>query len=276
MQPFSKTTLCLASFLSFFSCTAWEYDIANCDPHARDLTKDVCNRLNPDDTACMLYQCDGQTSTCVLSARDFDRDGDAAIECGGHDCNDYDPNIYGNGPNAMCTCTQALVNHSCSVGLSGSACQRDATYICSSNVLDCPTSPGIPEMMYQSAPFQNGTYQSWDWNCDGSIEMACGWKNGTSIVQDCPSVACSGTAAMQISNNDATGLCNNYCASVNSQTACTAASSNPYIYNCQTTSCGGPIGVCYCSWNPNFFGQCVNATCCTAASSSTIGNIYCK
>jgi len=58
-------------------------------------TSDQCEVLNQDHgiaaDACMRYQCSPVDSTCRLGARDADRDGDPAIQCGGHDCDEAIP-----------------------------------------------------------------------------------------------------------------------------------------------------------------------------------------
>lgn len=77
--------------------TAWpgllagcgDYEVQPCDPGVSSLTDDVCNRLNVEGS-CTPYQCDSATRRCVLRPRDFDRDGDPDVACGGRDCDDLD------------------------------------------------------------------------------------------------------------------------------------------------------------------------------------------
>lgn len=69
-----------------------DYAIEQCDPGKTRQADDVCDRLNrtqPD--TCSPFQCDAATRHCVARPRDDDRDGDPSLKCGGHDCDDADP-----------------------------------------------------------------------------------------------------------------------------------------------------------------------------------------
>jgi Putative metal-binding motif len=68
------------------------YDIGRCDlpKGPTSLDDDPCAALDGPSTGCLRYQCDVATGTCSQRALDFDRDGEPAITCGGHDCDDRD------------------------------------------------------------------------------------------------------------------------------------------------------------------------------------------
>lgn len=264
--------LCWALFgLGLSACTAWQYDIESCDPHARDLSKDVCQQLNGVSVGCMIYQCDGQTATCRQSPRDFDRDGDPDTSCGGTDCNDYDPSVFGR-QGDLCTCKPDVVGTTCSVGPPGSACERRAKYACLSGGLTCPATPSAP-MEYQSGA--DPVNSSWDWNCDGKVEAACSWMDPTGRYyrSDCPGTSCTAEQTMRIAMDQSAALCSAFCSPL-PKANCDQPSNKPAVLNCDAqSSCGSRIGVCFCRWDQGFtnpFGSCI------AETYSTIGSIYCR
>lgn len=88
---FARTTFAAAATIAA-GCTfggIGDYETRSCPPAAK-ASDDVCDKLHAAD-ACHPYQCDGEVHRCIARARDDDRDGDPAIACGGHDCDDNDP-----------------------------------------------------------------------------------------------------------------------------------------------------------------------------------------
>jgi hypothetical protein len=75
------------------------YDIPRCDQPKvpTSLDDDPCAALDGPSAGCIRYQCDVATGTCQQRPLDFDRDGDPAINCGGHDCDDHDGRRTGSG-----------------------------------------------------------------------------------------------------------------------------------------------------------------------------------
>lgn len=71
-----------------------DYPIESCAvADGATLIDDPCARLNVSLDGCDLYQCDTATGACESRARDFDRDGEADVACGGSDCDDLDPEV---------------------------------------------------------------------------------------------------------------------------------------------------------------------------------------
>jgi hypothetical protein len=261
--------LCLSLFF-FGACTAWQYEIESCDPNARDLSKDVCHQLNGAALGCVIYQCDGQTSTCRELPRDFDRDGDPDLSCGGTDCNDYDPSVYGR-LGDLCTCKPDVLNTTCSVGQPGSPCERKAKYACLNGSLGCPATPAAPQD-WQSGP--DPMNSSWDWSCDGKIDTACSWMDftGRYFRTDCPPTPCSDGQRMLIAMDQSAMLCGTYCDGLD-KPACDSMANKPAVLNCDVQpNCGSRIGVCHCRWD----GLGPPLGSCIAETYSTIGSIYCK
>jgi hypothetical protein len=252
------------------ACTAWQYEITPCDPNARDLSRDICNTLNAGNTGCMLYQCDGQTSSCREMLRDFDRDGDPDYACGGTDCNDFDRTVFGREGDS-CTCRQSVIGTTCSVGQPDSPCQNFANYTCSANVLSCPATVGAPRD-WSDSPSPRGSY---DWDCDGTTTMACSWVDPTGkyFRTECPSVACTQGQIDQINSRVIGTMCEDYCKTFNNNNdGCNPIGNRPYIFNCNTVpKCGDLIGVCFCRWD-----GALGVGPCKAEPYSTIGSIYCK
>jgi hypothetical protein len=275
-MPRSSIFLFIVSLGLFSACTAWQYEIEACDPSARDLSRDVCNQLNGVALGCMIYQCDGQTLSCQQSARDFDRDGDPDTSCGGTDCNDYDPRVFGR-EGDLCTCKPDVIGTDCTVGQPGSTCERKGKYACVNSGLSCPAMAGMPLDEYQSGG--DLVNMSWDWNCDGTVERACSWQDftGRYYRTDCPATPtlCNDTRRMQIAMNMSPALCAGYCGGYTSRDPCNAMTNKPAVLNCDAQpDCGSRIGVCHCRWEvslaPPNFGTCI------AESYSTIGSIYCR
>jgi hypothetical protein len=276
LQSFRQIGMYLA-LCGLSACTAWQYDIEACDVHARDLSKDVCNQLNDgSSSSCLIYQCDGQTASCKQSVRDYDRDGDPDVACGGTDCNDFDPSVYGS-QGSQCTCTQDSIGTPCTVGPSGSTCQRSSMFSCIDKTLICNATPGAPQSEYQAGP--DATNKSWDWNCDGQVEQACSWMDPSGrsyrTIDQCPPSTCSDQLKMDLANNMPLTLCSDYCSTISDKATCTAPQNVPKLLNCDAQPfCGSHVGVCFCKWidvsvTPPYHG-------CTNESYSTIGSIYCR
>lgn len=276
LQPLGRISSAALLSLSFAACTAWQYEIEPCDPGIADLSKDLCNQLNPNMSDCMLYQCDSQTLTCKLTPRDFDRDGDPDRSCGGKDCNDF--NRYVNGLSGdACSCSPDKLGTSCSVGEQGTACERSSSYTCSNNQLLCPTTPAAAGSWQDHADLTTG---SWDWDCDGSVEKACSYV-GAQMPAACaqnPAAECDATVTTAIKNLNATALCDYYCNQFSNKlrTPCDdhGNTAPPKIFNC-TNDCGASVGYCWCTWMYDatklpLFGYCASI------SPSQIAKMVCK
>lgn len=276
LRTFGPTAPVIAFALSLAACTAWQYDIAPCDPGVADLTKDVCNQLNANTADCMLYQCDSQTSSCKLSLRDIDRDGDPDLACGGKDCNDFNRYVSGAGGDT-CSCTPDKVGTSCAVGVAGTACERKSTYACSNNRLLCPTTPIEPQGWKDHPDLTTG---SWDWDCNGTVDKACTYAGAQapSACEQNPSAECDATVTAAIKNLNATALCDYYCNQFSNKlrTPCDdhGNTAPPKIYNC-ANECGSSVGFCWCTWMYDatrlpLFGYCASI------SPSQISKLVCK
>ena len=96
MTPMTARTYLVALLWMGAGCTftgLGRYDIGRCDgPGApTSLDDDPCRALDePSAGGCLRYQCDVATGACQQRALDADRDGDPAVGCGGHDCDDRD------------------------------------------------------------------------------------------------------------------------------------------------------------------------------------------
>ncbi len=68
------------------------YDIGNCNAGntPKSLDEDPCRNLDLATVGCLRYQCNAATGRCEQRARDFDRDGNPDVACGGSDCDDRD------------------------------------------------------------------------------------------------------------------------------------------------------------------------------------------
>jgi len=96
MTPMTARSFLVALLWMGAGCTftgLGRYDIGRCDaPGApTSLDEDPCRALDePSASGCLRYQCDVATGTCQQRELDVDRDGDPAVRCGGHDCDDRD------------------------------------------------------------------------------------------------------------------------------------------------------------------------------------------
>lgn len=232
-------TLCTMLASLFFwvlvGCTAWEYDIDECDPDAPQLGADRCNQLNTDPNDCHPYSCDRVTRRCVQMVRDADHDGDPDSRCGGTDCRDSDPTTKG-GPDGMCSCKQS--GTPCEAGIG--ACLRTAAFECRNDVLVCPAMAASPRQEYQSEPYVGAnSLRTADWNCDGVQDFACCYlnENQTRICSPC------NQAAATLCPANLSGACKAYCESFDDKT-CPAGA--PKMYACTPNTCGAPATQCTC------------------------------
>ncbi len=85
-------SLALAAAVLGGGCSLGDYDLARCDAPRlpTSLDDDPCAALPAGTDACVRWQCDGASGRCLLRTLDFDRDGEPALACGGHDCDDHD------------------------------------------------------------------------------------------------------------------------------------------------------------------------------------------
>lgn len=234
--------LVLGLFLG--ACTAGQYDVQECDPNVHNLMTDLCNSLNDpmDPSACMQYQCDQVSRRCVLKPLDYDRDGDPAIACGGHDCDDTDPSVYSTALEACdnkdnncngkkdegCSCDPNLIGTTCHDGTG--ACQGSGPWICSANVPVCTAMRGASRDWHTSVDSVTG---SADWNCDGIDEFTCCNDSTCTSVTACAPADCS--------SMDANAVCAAYC-HAGGPGNCAGRVVN---YRCED-KCGGTRVVCHC------------------------------
>jgi len=240
--------------LSFIlsSCTAWNYEAEPCDPSVKSLSRDSCKRLNSNLSDCMVYQCDGKTLTCKLGLRDYDRDGDPDSICGGTDCNDYDPNVYGREV-GQCECKRDLVDTDCFVGVNGSVCERKAKYTCPGGTsLVCPASPGSPNLNWQTQP--DPMTASWDWNCDGTVQFACKYditvfgKQPTTVTdENCIIPLCSSQVKSYLLSGQTSNACDAYCNEL-PESSCRSDRDKLIFLSCDK-ECGAAAVSCKCYWS---------------------------
>ena len=237
--------------LSLLACTVGNYEVANCDPAASSLTTDPCDKFNKDPNDCMPYQCDRGTQRCVQAPRDWDRDGFPDSRCGGTDCDDRNPLITGS-TNGECSCS--IAGMQCKAGQG--ACRRFATYSCQNNIAVCPALAGQPSdwntSIYNDAP--NG-YSSEDWNCDGTVNRACCYRNsnGTEICNGCDAIK------TDLCTKDVTTVCTSHCVAYrNNPTGCKAQVSK--LFACNNTMCGARVAVCTCTTGGVFGLDCLLQT----------------
>lgn len=248
----------LSALLICASCTAGNFDVAPCGPPPPlNLGVDTCNRINPDIHECNLYQCDPVSNSCKLSLRDYDRDGDPDVACGGTDCNDFDPQV--NGLNKACGCKPELIGQPCAVGIG--YCQVKATYGCRTGTLYCadarPPLPGV-DYMQQADPASG----SWDWDCSGTIESGC--RDAMGAIGTCPPVNCNPAIADFFSRQEYDSACNKYCSPFNSLSADCA--SNTHTIVCDK-GCGQPIVTCKCGFA---------LSGCVRSGAATVKYVQCK
>jgi hypothetical protein len=248
---------------SLGSCNPGNYD-AGCDPKVDNLGVDVCNKLNASNMGCMVYQCDRQSSTCLLGPRDFDRDGDPDVLCGGTDCNDYDKRV--NGLNKTCSCTGGASAGPCTTGVG--VCAHTGQYMCSGTMqLTCPDPIKADDTYHDKIDSQT---QSWDFNCDGMIQYGC--TNSDMSVSACPEpIACTQAFTSAVSRTQYDVACQDYCSHLmGSDPKCSTSAKN--IVLCMGSSACGQLAVtCHCM--PIGVGQTAS---CASAGSSAANSILCK
>jgi hypothetical protein len=234
------------------ACSAGQYDIQECDPSVPNLEKDLCNQLNLNMdmglSSCMLYQCDNVSRRCVLKPRDYDRDGDPAIACGGCDCDDTDPTVYcearevcdnkDNNCNGVkdegCSCNPDTIGKDCYDGTG--ACQGKGVFVCQNNVPFC-TAMRTPSQGWHN--FVNASNGSADWNCNGMDEFAC-----------CNDPTCNSVVGCALGNcfsGDPNAVCAGFC-NAGGPGNCAGRLA---IYRCED-KCPGTRLVCHCALTFNF------------------------
>lgn len=228
--------IALLTVCALGACTAWEYEIAECDPSVTILSADRCNELNSDPNDCMPYQCDRLTRHCVRAVRDFDHDGDPDSRCGGTDCADSDPKIKG-GADGMCSCKMA--GGTCQAGIG--ACKRSGELVCNDDKLVCPAMAASGMQDFQTTPYVGPSgYTSSDWNCDGKDELACCYLNENQTL------ICSACAQADASfcPGNVQDACTAYCGGF-SDTNC-PTTTVPKMYACSPGQCGASAAQCTC------------------------------
>jgi hypothetical protein len=227
------------------ACTAGQYDIQECDPTVPNLLTDLCGPLNDalGMSGCMLYQCDKVSRRCVVKPRDYDRDGDPDLACGGGDCDDTDPTVYStafepcdnkdNNCNGVrdegCSCDPKLIGTACYDGKG--ACKRSGQWVCNASVPICNAKAADAQSWHNAVDPVN---HSADWDCDGVDALTCCVDAVCNQTTDCPVVQCA--------SSNANSLCESFC--------------SPHTFDCfQATrisrcddSCGGRTLVCHCAF----------------------------
>lgn len=228
------------------ACMAGQYDIEDCDPSVPNLQMDLCNRLNESMgvSGCMKYQCDNVTHRCVMKAVDYDRDGDPSRACGGADCDDSDPAVYGtavelcdnkdNNCNTVkdegCACDPKVIGTTCYDGKG--ACKRSGQFICNANVPICTAKGVDPQSAWHNAT--DLVNRSADWNCNGMDEFTCCADGNCAQPFACPVFECP--------SNDPNALCLQFCNAQNVLTCLGATATG----RCDS-SCGGRTLICRCT-----------------------------
>ncbi|MCC6667570.1 MAG: hypothetical protein IT375_27730 [Polyangiaceae bacterium] len=101
--------------------------------------------------------------------------------CPKDDCDDKKNFAYpgaketcGDGVDANCTAGDSDgfdVGASCTAGTYGTACYRSGTKVCAgTSVTTCSATAATPQDTWHSAAYVSGTYSSWDWNCNGTVQ----------------------------------------------------------------------------------------------------------
>lgn len=234
----SSRLLCIA-LLFFTSCTAGDYEVAPCG-QPKSLAADPCNALNTEPNKCEIYQCDSPSGACKLGTRDYDRDGDPDVVCGGKDCDDFDADK--NGFNQTCSCDPTLIGKDCFVGVG--ACRVKSVYSCMSGSLFCAQANSPPTSVdYMSRP--EPTTGSWDWDCSNSIELGCR-ATPTSPIGSCPAVSCDAALSDSIGKKNFDAACDTYCGRINPLSSGNCKTGAAPVILCGT-ECGQPILTCNCA-----------------------------
>lgn len=237
------------------ACTAWQYDIENCDPN---LGLAACQRLNVAEgiditqDCASIWQCNNLTFTCEKTIKDLDRDGDVSVKCGGTDCNDNDAHYSG----LAQTCGCNLAGQPCRAGKG--ACTVDLTTECRNSALFCPEQnvPAPRDLGWHREPYSAGSVVSWDWDCDGSGDAASNAEKNCAadingLSQPCVPTACSDSVLARINGStdykrDNQAICQEYChAQISNPQVCKWVQNVDNVIDCLDT-CGAPIFKCRC------------------------------
>lgn len=256
-----NTQLLFFTLLFATACTAGDYEVRPCG-QPKTLAADPCNELNTQPNVCDVYQCDAGRGFCQLGKRDFDRDGDPDIVCGGKDCDDYDPEK--NGFSQTCTCDASLNGKDCYVGVG--VCRVKATYSCMSGSLFCAQALPTPTNVdYMSRP--DPATGSWDWDCSNTIELGCR-ATPTSPIGSCPAVNCDATLSDSVvKNKNYDAACDTFCGRISFGNAnCKTGATPPILCG---TECGQPVITCNCKTS--------GLSCARDANQKTVVNyVLCK
>lgn len=250
----------LTALLFSTACTAGEYDVTPCGA-PQNLAVDPCNQLNKEVNKCDVYQCDVATGSCKLGKRDYDRDGDPDLVCGGKDCDDFD--AQKNSFNQACRCDNNLNGKDCFVGVG--ACRVKATYSCMAGSLFCAqANPPPSSVNYMDHP--DPATGSWDWDCSNTLESICG-NTTTAMTIPCPAVNCDPTLSDSVIKKNYDAACDTYCSRITNTANCKSAATPMILCG---TDCGQPVVTCSCT-KPLFSG------CTRDTSQKTVVNyVLCK
>lgn len=259
MPPWTRSSyaLVIATCLWLLpACTAWQYDIENCDPAlglAACLRINVAEGIDVSQDCAMVWQCNKSTLMCERSVKDVDQDGDVLPKCGGTDCNDNDSRYSGIAQSCGCN----LAGQPCKAGKG--ACVVDLTSECRGGSLACPEqlAPQYRDMAWHKEPFTAGSFSSWDWNCnqsgdtDENVEKNCAFDTA-GVAQACVASMCPPELVTAIQNStdykrDNANICAAICSQQRPNTDLCRIGNSPDINTNCINRCGAPIFRCRCT-----------------------------